>query len=77
MKEVEENRAADSQEQLAFCFESSEMRGQPGQDRPRQIESLAVMPLTANKVVAFPSQRQSSVEATLISRILPRTRFFR
>ncbi|ENC9899197.1 hypothetical protein [Pseudomonas aeruginosa] len=77
MKELEKNRASENDRQLAFCFDSSELREQPCAALPNVIDSLAVLPLGPSKVIAFPTKKRSSVEATLLARILQRTRLFK
>ena len=77
MKKLEEARVAECERQLAFCFDFVELREQPRAPLPSVIESLAVLPLGPRKVVAFPTKKRSSVEATLLARILQRTQLFK
>ncbi|MBD2835581.1 hypothetical protein ID144_00830 [Pseudomonas sp. JM0905a] len=77
MKNLEEARVAEVEMQLAFCFEQVEFREQPCLPRPSLIEPLAVMSLGPNKVVSFPTPKRSSIEATLLARILQRSRHFK
>lgn len=77
VKDLEGARGAEIQKQLSFCFEPAELREQPCVSRPALIESIAIMPLGPNKVIAFPTQKRSATEAKLLARVLQRSRFFK
>jgi len=77
MKDLEEARVEESQKQIAFCFDTGDCLEQQPISVLSNIRSLSVLSLGPNKVVAFPSQKKTSVDAVLLARILQRMRLFK
>lgn len=77
MIDLDKARVAEIEKQMAFCFDSTEPRDQSFLSKLSVIEPQTVIPPASGKVVAFPIQKASSAEATLLARILQRTRYFK
>ncbi|MGE8449840.1 MAG: hypothetical protein ACN6OP_04270 [Pseudomonadales bacterium] len=76
MKNVDDAGAPEVGVQLALSFDAYDSQDQSYLPQPAFIESARAFPLTECKVLAFPKQRVSPAEASLLARILQRTRHF-
>lgn len=65
-----------SDKQLSFCFETAVSRDPHRLAESNPISYLTVIPVSHNKVIAFPQSKQARQESKLLARILQKAAFF-
>ena len=76
MKPIDEPDHLEHEVQMEFSFEALDSGDQSHLKMPEFIEPAAGYPLAENKVVTFPRRTIFSTDASLIARVLQRTRHF-
>lgn len=76
MKPVDESGNPEREVQMAFSFEAFDAGDQSHLQMPSFIKPAQAYLLSESKVVAFPNRAVSTADASLIARVLQRTRHF-
>ncbi|KAB0486457.1 hypothetical protein SAMN04490202_2819 [Pseudomonas reinekei] len=76
MKIVDDFDISERGAQMAFTFEASDINDQSYLPVPKVINSTNALPLAECKIVSFRRPPVSPAEASLLARILQRTRHF-
>lgn len=76
MKPIDEPDNPEREVQMAFSFEALDTGDQSHLKMPGFIKPAPAHPLGENKVVTFPRRTIFSTDASLIARVLQRTRHF-